>query len=937
MDVDGAFRLLHPGLREVIRRYGYRRPTPVQEKAIPLILKGYNVLVTAPTGSGKTEAALFPVMSRLVGLREGFLYAVYITPLRSLNRDIFERMVKIAADIGLRMEVRHGDTSDSDKRRFLRSPPHIAVMTPETFYFLLSVDKFREAIRYLKYIIVDEVHELVSDKRGAELSLAIERSLRWYVYGRPSIVALSATVSNPNVVISRIFNGRLVYHVDVNTPRRYRVRVLAPTNIGGVDECLQLETRAKLVVDIIRRHRSVLVFTNTRDTAEVLGALVRRLMDDSELVEVHHGSLSRSHRVSVEERFRVGRLKAVIATSSLEMGIDVGSVDAVVQFSSPRQVVKLVQRVGRASHRFGSDALGYIVASCNIFDILESAVISARAMRGNLEPLNPPDKPYDALIHQLAGISIERPGVPLEELYFLVSSVGYYANLTYDEFLELISFGEQLGLFRVRSGALYPGRRAKSYYYSTTMIPETRQYVVVDITSDSRIGVLDEEFVASIDEGERFVLAGRVWEVVRFDGQVVYVKPSQSDELIPPAWEGELIPVEYNVAREVASIFRRYVSSGGRVLDEYPLDDATRVHVANVLREVFSSETVVPSDKCIRIEHYGDTFVIYSFLGSRGNKALEYLIAGFISQVEGVNVVTSSTPYVIVVKFPTQRHPKYMEEILARLSALDDGELRGIYEDSVKSSKLYRWLLYHVAVRSGAIDVKNLETDIARVKSIISKLINTILGVEALKDFERRKGDINTALNLIRLLREGRLCVGSVSLRTPSPLTAHATSEARFTDTVARAKLASPLLAEIVKRKLARKKVCLACLNCGFRWEREIGVLGREISCPSCGSKMVFVSLRDEECKSIASVVRRRKAGSRLSRGEAGLLRRAYEVAGLVNVYGRYAVEALATRGVGLNNARRVLQKLVFSEEAFYKALVEAEATYLRYIARRKR
>jgi ATP-dependent Lhr-like helicase len=935
--VAGSFKLLHPRLQAVIVKFGYSNPTEVQEKAIPLILRGCNVLIVAPTGSGKTEAALFPIFSRLIEdkVSKGYIYALYITPLKSLNRDIFVRMVNIASSAGLRLEVRHGDTSYSLKKKFLQNPPHIVVMTPETFYFLLSIERFRNAIRYLKFIVIDEVHELVADKRGVELSLALERALKWYVDTKPIMIALSATVSKPEAIIEKLFGGRIVCPVVVRGGRSYRVIVTSPAASQEESED-DFSSRAKMIAEIVKKFRAALVFTNTRDTAEILGALLKRVGKNLS-VEVHHGSLSKDHRVNVESMFKSGKIKVVVSTSSLEMGIDIGHVDVVVQFSSPRQVVKLVQRVGRASHRIGGTALGYIVSSRNIFDILESAVIAARSMRGDLEDLVVPDKPYDALIHQLVGISIEKPGADLREVFDIITRSGYYRSMPFDEFMSIAGFAEQIGLIRIKENRLYPGYRAKSYYYNVTMIPDTRQYEVIDIVSGKRIGVLDEEFVATLEKGDIFVLAGRVWEVVGFGEKAIHVKPSEARELIPPAWEGELIPVEFKVAREVGSILRRFEFQGERMLSSYPLSGESLRYVSEKLSEMVKRVGVLPSDKCVLIEHYGDTFVIYNFLGSRGSKALEYLIIGFIIQSYGLNVLASSTPYAIVIKFPYHQPPKLIEDVLRKLSELSDKELENIYVSAVKGSKLYRWMLYRIAISAGVIDVKSASMDISRIKSIVSRLSDSLLGIEALKEFNRRKADFKVALDFLKSIAQGKKCVKTISLKNPSPLTVDVVSEARFTDKLMKVKLTASVLAEIVKRKLSQYNVCFTCLTCGYRWERKIGELGDKISCPQCGSTMLYVSSSSEDCKRISLIVLRKRKANKLSKDEIKMLKEAYEIASLVNSYGRFAVEALASRGVGLATARKVLQKLVFGQEAFYKALVEAETTYLKYIASRKR
>ncbi|ABM81120.1 DEAD/DEAH box helicase [Hyperthermus butylicus] len=939
--VQGAFRLLHPVLRAVLPRYGYIRPTEIQEKAIPLILRGNHVLIVAPTGSGKTEAALLPAMSSILPMRgfTGKIYVVYITPLRSLNRDIFARMKSLASSVGLRLEVRHGDSTELEKRRFLENPPHIMITTPESFYFLLSVEKFREAISELKYVIVDEVHELVGDKRGAELSLALERAISLYVKGKVQLVGLSATVAEPELVVRKLFGSRYVRIVEASMARKYNVGVVLPSRdntVNGLElsefnEELYEDTidRIAYIANVIREKGSVIVFTNTRDTAELIGALLKKVLGENS-IEVHHGSLSREHRLSIEERFRKGEIAALVATSSLELGIDIGHVGYVVQYLSPRQVVKLVQRVGRARHRAGEAAAGVVVASRNLFDVLESAVIAARTSRGNLEKLKPPHAPLDALVHQVAGTVIENPGIDIGKLYLLVTRSGFYEGLDFDEFMAVLSYMEHAGIIRIRDGKLYPGRKCMSYYFNSTMITESIQYPVYDVVSGKRIGLLDEEFVASLDVGEKFVLAGRVWEVVGFDENGVRVKPSSEDRLIPPAWEGDLIPVEHNVAREVASILRRFGEGHTEVLDMYPLSDTARRYVGEKLLQAMRELGFLPHDRRILVEHYGDTYVVYVFLGSRGNKSLEYLLAYYISQIKGYNVLSASTPYAIVLKLPERSEPGLVEMVIKRLAELPPSTLEEMYVEAVKKSRLYSWILYRVAQRAGALPASRRARDPSMLKRVVAQLANTILGVEALREFENRKGNLEVVKALLRDVGKGYVLISTVSRRNPSPLTEDIISEALFSDRVVRTQMPATLVAEAVKRRIKARQVILICLVCGYKWQRRVSELPQEIKCPNCSSKLVYVTTVEEKARDASMLAMKRKRVG-LSRSENKRMREYIEVANLVMDYGRYAVEALVARGVGVSTARRVLQKLVFSEDAFYKALVEAEAKYYKY------
>ncbi len=927
--VEGVFNVLPGPLRAALARLGYRKPTPVQEKAIPLILRGLNVLVVAPTGSGKTEAALLPLMARVMGSGRG-IKVIYVTPLRSLNRDIFARMSRLASMVGLEMMVRHGDSSAAEKRLFLESPPHIMVTTPETLYFLLSIPRFREAVRGLRAVVVDELHELLDDKRGAELALALER-LEAYAGGRVQRVGLSATVSDPSLAARLLAGPRPVAVVDLSRlAKRMKVYVDSPLPREGDEELaarLGVEraataARVRRIAEIVGRVRgSVLVFTNTRDTAEVLGALLRKVLGEDKVM-VHHGSLSREERLRAEEKLRRGEVKVVVATSSLELGIDIGFVDLVVQYMSPRQALRLVQRVGRSRHRLGEVSLGVIVSSDNLYDVLESAVIAARAVRGNLEPQEPYPAPYDALAHQLAGWVLEKGEVSVDEVYWTASRTLPYESMGYGELQKLIDYLDWAGIVRARDGVLRLGRRTISYYYSVTMIPDTRQYPVYDVASRSRIGVLDEEFVASLEPGDVFVLGGRVWEVVSVEEDRVYVRQVEAGQLIPPAWEGDLIPVDWRVAREVGSILRRFESLGPRVLDSYPLTGEARELVVRVLREHVGKGLPLPTDRRVVVESLGDTVVVYAFLGTRGSKALELALSTAIKQLKGYTPRSASTPYAVVLGFASETPSEHVVEALRVLSKLPWSEVESMVLEAVRMTRVYEWKLLHVARRMGAV-----ERDVKPDRRLLRRLSESVVGDEALKEMLHDKVELGPLKNLLEGIASGRIEVVGVDLREPSPLARQVFSETRVMDKVAE-QLPSTLLAEVVRRRLASRRVRMVCVRCGHVWEEQLGSMDERPRCPRCGAGFV-APVKGDPAKA-SQTVRKAWRRERLTPEERRLFNELREAANLVLSYGRRAVEALSVTGVGPTTARRVLQKLTFGEEAFYRALVEAEQRYLR-------
>ncbi|RUM47128.1 MAG: hypothetical protein DSY37_03475 [Hyperthermus sp.] len=919
MGVEGSFRLLHPRLREVIVRYGYSRPTPVQERVIPLVLRGYDVLVVAPTGFGKTEAALFPVFSVLLGSRVRGVGAVYVTPLRSLNRDIFARMHSIARDVGLRLVVRHGDSGRVERRRFLEELADVVITTPESFGFLLSLDRFRRGIEGLRFLIVDEVHELYSGKRGVEFSLVLESLSRYYVRGRFQLVGLSATVSDPDDFAGRLGSWRRVVVVDVGGVKRASI-VVDVVPEGG--------SRAGVVAGYVGSvGGQVIVFTNTRDMAETLGLELRGLMGEDK-VAVHHGSLGADVRVSAEGGLKSGRLKAVVATSSLELGIDVGAIELVVQYRSPRQAVKLAQRMGRAGHSVDGVSRAVIVAERNLFDVLESAVLAARTLRGNLEDAFFHCCAYDALLHRVAGLVVERGSIGVDEVYSLALRSRFYSGITADEVYRLLEFASSIGLFRVRGGVVRPGRRLLKYYFSTTMIPDTFQYRVVDVERASSIGVLDEEFAATLERGSVFVLSGRLWEVVDVDVGVVRVREYQRPDMVLPSWEGDLIPVDYKVAREVASVLRRFEAEGESVLSLYPLGERARRFVADVLARHMESFPL-PHDRRVVVEHYSDTFIVYSFLGTRANKAFELLLSEYVREVSGYAPRTASMQYAVLVKLPVRLSVEAVKSIIDGIASLDPHTVRMMVERAAVRSPTYRWILLQVAQRMGVIDPRDARGKPVSVQGLLKALSNTPVGAEALREMMTRKVDVKPLLDMLSAIREGRVSVRVVGSTRPSPLAMSVFEEARVGGRESDGTLPGRLLAEIVKRRLQSTRLKLLCVNCGFVFEASIGALGEKPSCPRCGSLMLAPIYESEA--DLKRLIAKAKKGAKLSRRERNAIRELYERAGLVADHGRKALEALASRGVGVSVARQVLKKLKFGEEAFYSAIVEAEARYYRY------
>ncbi len=330
-------RHLDERVQACIRKRGFIELSEIQDQAIPRVLAGDHLLLIAPTGTGKTESAMLPVFNGMLSLPAGGFRAIYITPLRSLNRDMLQRLEWWCRELGFSVGVRHGDTPLSERRRQALNPPDLLITTPETLQAIFMGKVLRRHLQHVRYIIVDEIHELAGSKRGAQLAVGLERLIPYA--GEFQRIGLSATVGNPEDV-GRFLCGARPFRI-------VQVPVAKHLDISVTYQGDSFEREAAWVGDSIDRHGSTLVFVNTRVTAEALGHQLFSRGD----VEVHHGSLSKEVRIDAEERFKSGKIHALICTSSMELGIDIGHIEHVIQFGSPREVARLVQRVGRAGHQ----------------------------------------------------------------------------------------------------------------------------------------------------------------------------------------------------------------------------------------------------------------------------------------------------------------------------------------------------------------------------------------------------------------------------------------------------------------------------------------------------------------------------------------------------------------------------------------------------------
>ncbi|MDF2750288.1 MAG: associated domain protein [Gaiellaceae bacterium] len=697
-----------PATREWFGR-AFAGPTPAQVAGWPAIASGEHVLIQAPTGSGKTLAAFLYGIDRLTQEPGRGLRLLYVSPLKALNYDVERNLRGPLAGLRseLRVGVRTGDTSQKERAAIVRTPPDILITTPESLFLMLT-SQARAVLASVETVIVDEVHAVAGTKRGAHLALSLER-LDALLPQPAQRIGLSAT-QRPLEEIGRFVSGdRAIRLVDAGTRKALDLEVVVPLEDmrepGANAELLQpvlpdgvqmasgyeANTRSiwpsiyPALLELVRAHRSTIVFVNNRRLAERLAIRLNELAGDETVARAHHGSLAREQRVEIEELLKAGRIPCLVATSSLELGIDMGAVDLVVQVESPKSVARGLQRIGRAGHELGSVSKGRIFPKFRA-DLLESAVV-ARAMRdGAIEETAIPRNPLDVLAQQIVAIVAEEE-IEVDALHRLVRGAYPFADLSRqqlenvldmlagrypsDEFAELrprIVWDRTGGVIRGRSGA----RRLAVTNAGT--IPDRGLFGVHLVDGGGRVGELDEEMVYEARQGQTFLLGASTWRIEEITRDRVLVSPAPGVPGAVPFWKGEGVGRPYELGEKIGRATRELAGLSekaalARLRGEYHLDERAARNLLTYLEEQQAATQVVPSDRTIVVERFRDEIgdwrvVILTPFGGRVHAPWGMALAARLRDALGLEVQSIWSDDGIALHLPDADAPPPVADLL---------------------------------------------------------------------------------------------------------------------------------------------------------------------------------------------------------------------------------------------------------------------------------
>lgn len=809
------YKILHPWVRKWFKSQ-FETFTESQRQSLVDIHHGNNLLVSSPTGSGKTLTAFLSLISQLtymseMDMLEDKVYCIYISPLKALDNDIEKNLEEpmkgieeIAGhELGIRKAVRTGDTSNYERSKMLKKPPHILITTPETLSILLVAPKFREKLQGVKYVIVDEIHSLADNKRGVHMSLTLERLEN--ITGNFTRIGLSATV-HPLERMAEFLVGynngevRDCKIVDVNYLKKLDIKVLCPVeDIVEADPEETNDAMYDMLYDLIENHKTTLIFTNTRSgTESVVFNLKRRFPDDFNETNImaHHSSLSRELRLETENKLKDGELKVVVSSTSLELGIDIGYIDLVILVSSPKSVSRALQRIGRSGHKLHEKSKGRIIV-VDRDDLVECSLILKNALEGKIDRINIPHNCLDVLSQHIYGMAIEHPW-DLDRAYQLITRSYPYRKLTHNDFVSVLSYlaGDYSSLedryVYAKIWVDYDeerfGKRGKlaRMLYSTNIgtIPDRS---AARVKCNGRVvGRIEEDFMEKLQKGDTFVLGGNIYRFNYARGMTVNVTPSSGPPTIP-SWFSEQLPLSFDLSLDIQN-FRdimdgkfRMGRSKEEIMDfihEYLYVD---YNAANSIYHYFREQYLfaqIPGLKNLLVEFYtgfgGRKFVVFhSLFGRRVNDALSRAVAYVIAKKYRRDVMISVSDNGFYLSSDGKIGG------LEAFKELTSENLEDILAKAIDKTETLAGRFRHCAGRSLMIlrRYKGQEKSVSRQQvkgKILLKFVkdlddNFSILKEARREVMEDYMDVKNAKNVLELIETGKMDLKQINTKIPTP------------------------------------------------------------------------------------------------------------------------------------------------------------------------
>ena len=890
---------------EKFHSLGFKQLTDIQKRALPIIYQKIDSLIIAPTGSGKTECSVIPIFSQIKKTKkQGKIKVLYVTPLRSLNRDVFRRITKYAEQDDLTIQVRHGDTPQTLRKKISNSPPDVLITTPETLVILLTQQKMLMALSELERIIIDEVHELLSSERGSQLSISLER-LQLNSNQKIIRTGLSATIGN--------IHDAAHFLVGTNNPckiiqdksiRKYDVEVKFVN--GSISEV------ANSIIEYVEKSKinsPVLLFTNTRGESEFLASILREktLMN----IELHHGSLSKQVREETESILRSGRNGIVVCTSSLELGLDIGSVELVIHYGSPRQVSKLMQRIGRSKHSRNSSAKGLIITN-SPDDEFETNAILDRVKNSSIEEQKIHNESLDVLAHHLVGLSLQMGEISIDFAYKIIKQAYPFRNITLDEFCNVLEILDQIYIlsFDKTKMKFWKKRNAFRYYFENlSTIPDILKFKVIDSVGKKIIGSLDQKFVGDKGKpGTIFVLRGMQWKILNIDEKSlqINVEPISGQKNKVPYWEGENIPVDYDTAQKVG-LFRNLVKHGSLLMHN------------KIISEL--DFNIIPDEKTIVIESIRTdrNVVIHACFGTKINSTLATILASLLESVLGHIVESRSDAYRIVLESNARISKKIIVETLS-----DNFVLNDIVSTSLIRTHNLNWRTWCVAKKFGIVG-RGAIYDRKTGHFMHEKYQNTSVVREALRELFHDKFDLIGTEIILNRIRSNEIQIEWIDVnkfsKLAEPLLDHTTKYYSSPANVDKAIL------DLVKKRLMKYKHRLICARCG-KWQLAIITeeVKKNLHCKYCKGRQITTTFYSDY--DLVKIIQKKHNGKKLSVEENQRFKRAWKIASLIETFGKNAIIVLSGYGIGADTGARILRNMT-EQELMYKQIYEAERQYV--------